>query len=123
METNPHSAVIAGPDMLMKKRPKEPFIPEEKHDTVRREIVALLQCDELSAREISAEIGISEKEVPGHLEHIRMMLHGSGSGVRITPASCRKCGFVFKKRERFTRPGKCPVCRGEQIEEPRFSIG
>lgn len=109
--------------MIMKKKPKEPFIPAEKHDTVRRELVALLQRKELSAREISAEIGISEKDVSGHLEHIRIMLHGSGTGIRVAPASCRKCGFVFKKRDRFTRPGKCPVCRGEQIEGPRFSIG
>lgn len=109
--------------MIMKKKPKEPFIPEEKYDTVRREIVALLQCEELSAREISAVIGIPEKEVPGHLGHIRMMLHGSGAAIRVAPATCRKCGFVFRKRDRFTRPGKCPVCRGEQIEEPRFSIG
>jgi hypothetical protein len=38
------------------------------------------------------------------------------------PAVCKKCGFVFAKREKLKRPGKCPVCRGESIREPRFTI-
>jgi predicted Zn-ribbon and HTH transcriptional regulator len=107
----------------MNKKPKKPFIPPEKHDTVRREILALLQREEMSAREISMDIGIPEKDVFGHLEHIRAMLHGRGTGILVTPAQCMKCGFVFRKRDRLTKPGRCPVCRGEQIEDPRFSIG
>ena len=92
----------------------------EQHDTLRHEIVSLLDGDELSAREISAAIGIAEKEVYGHLEHIQ--LHKRDLHLLITPAVCRKCGFVFRKRERLKKPGKCPVCRGELISEPLFSI-
>ncbi len=107
----------------MKIRPKKPFVPPERHDTIRREILALLQREEISAREISWNIGISEKDVFAHLEHIRAMLHGKGPDVVVIPARCVKCGFVFRKRDRLTKPGRCPVCRGEQIEDPRFFIG
>ncbi len=107
----------------MKKKPGEPFIPVERHDTVRHEIVALLEQGEMSAKEISMELGIPEKEVIDNLEHIRVMLHRKGTGILVTPARCVKCGFVFRKRERLSNPGKCPVCRGEQIEDALFSIG
>ena len=92
----------------------------EQHDTLRHAIVSLLDGHELTAREISAAIGIAEKEVYVHLEHIQMQkkdLH-----LLITPAVCRKCGFVFRKRARPKKPGRCPVCRGELISEPHFSI-
>jgi len=36
----------------------------------------------------------------------------------IVPAECKKCGFVFAKRDKFRKPGKCPVCKGESIQEP-----
>ncbi|HET6421166.1 MAG TPA: ArsR family transcriptional regulator [Geobacteraceae bacterium] len=106
----------------MNKKPKKPFIPPEKHDTVRREIVEILRRQEMSARQISSTIGISEKDVFDHLEHIRAMLHGKGTGISVTPARCMKCGFVFRKRDRLSKPGRCPVCRGEQVEDPLFSI-
>jgi predicted Zn-ribbon and HTH transcriptional regulator len=38
------------------------------------------------------------------------------------PACCRACGFVFHKRERFRKPGRCPSCQHSFIEEPVFRI-
>lgn len=106
----------------MKPAPKEPSIPMEMHDTVRREITAALEQGERSARDLSREVGISEKEVYSHLEHIRKSMSAAGRHLAVTPAECRKCGFVFSKRERLKKPGKCPACRGESIHEPLFSI-
>ncbi|MCM2359254.1 MAG: transcriptional regulator [Geobacteraceae bacterium] len=107
----------------MTTRPKKPFIPAEQHDTLRHQIIALLERETLSARDISGEVRITEKEVLVHLEHVRTATHGKGLHLIITPAVCRKCGFRFKKRERLNKPGKCPVCQGEQIEPPLFAIG
>ncbi|MDP3027948.1 MAG: transcriptional regulator [Deltaproteobacteria bacterium] len=106
----------------MKTRPKEPFVPPEKHNTIRQEMISVLRGRTLSAREISAEVRISEKEVVYHLEHIRMATQKSGEQLLIIPATCKRCGFEFKKRERMSKPGKCPICRSEQIQEPFFSI-
>lgn len=106
----------------MKNRPKEPVTPVERHDTVRREIMDLIEGRLLTAKDISGSVGISVKEVYDHLDHIQKTLNMKSQRFSITPAECKKCGFIFKKRERLKKPGKCPVCRGESIEEPLFSI-
>jgi transcriptional regulator len=92
------------------------------HETIRHELLAELEDGPLSAHEISGRIRISEKDVYEHLEHIRTTLQHTGRRLAIQPAECKKCGFVFSKRERLTKPGKCPVCRSESIHRPLFSI-
>jgi predicted Zn-ribbon and HTH transcriptional regulator len=107
---------------MFKERPAKPVIPPTTHDTIRHEIIAALLEGPCSARELSAAARTPEREVPGHLEHIRKTLTPSGQRLIITPAQCKKCAFVFSKREKLKRPGKCPVCKGESIREPRFMI-
>jgi predicted Zn-ribbon and HTH transcriptional regulator len=106
----------------VKSKLKEPFIPQERHETIRQKIIEMLERDFSSARDISGEVGISVKDVFGHLEHIQKSLSRSDHNLVVTPAECRKCGFIFRKRERLKKPGKCPVCRGESIQEPLFSL-
>jgi transcriptional regulator len=106
----------------MKPRPKKPATPPERHDTLRHEIMAILRQGPRSARDISEEVRIPEKEVYGHLEHIRTSCHAEGRRLAVTPAVCLKCGFAFRKRERLRKPGRCPVCQGEHIEPPLFSF-
>lgn len=109
--------------MVKIQKPKEPFVLAERHETIRKEILALLLEQTLSAKDISAEVHVSEKDVYEHLEHIGRSTHKTGHHLTVIPAECTKCGFVFKKRERLKKPGRCPVCRGEKIQEPLFSIG
>jgi len=106
----------------MKKKEKRAFIPVDREETVRKEMISFLRGQVMSAREISGEVHISEKEVLYNLQYIQKTLRKEKSHLRVIPAECRKCGFIFKKRERFKKPGKCPVCRGEMIKEPLFSI-
>ena len=111
---------------FMRKRHDEnlagPRPPAEAHDTVRHLIMTELEQGPLSARDISGLVGIPEKEVAGHLEHIRQSLHRTGGRLIVQPAECVKCGFVFDKRERLTRPSRCPVCKSESLHAPLFSI-
>jgi transcriptional regulator len=106
----------------MKIRSREPSIPEERSETVRREIAAILKGPALSAKEISAQVRLSEKEVYDHLEHIRRTLNKKDCRFIVRPAECIKCGFVFRKREKLKKPGRCPVCKGELIREQLFNI-
>jgi predicted Zn-ribbon and HTH transcriptional regulator len=106
----------------MTEKPKEPFEPPETHDTVRQGIIAELVKGPCSAREISSAARIPEREVYGHLEHIQKSIVSTGRHLVVVPAECKKCGFVFAKRDRLKRPGKCPMCRGESIREPLFAI-
>lgn len=103
----------------MRVRPKQPSVPADRPDTLRREIAAVLSEESLTAREISERVGIQEKEVLEHLEHIKLARHG---GLAMEPALCMACGFSFRKRERLKGPGRCPVCRSEHIAEPRFFL-
>ena len=102
--------------------PKPPPIPFARDETIRRTIVDVLEKQRLSAGEISKTVRIPEKDVYEHLYHIKKTMIKRDEVLVITPAQCRKCSFVFKKREKLKKPGKCPVCKGESIQEPLFSI-
>jgi transcriptional regulator len=106
----------------VKKKTKEPFIPVERHETIRHKIISLLEGKTFSSKEISVEVSVSEKEVYEHLEHIQRTINKREHNFIVTPAVCKKCGFVFRKRDRLKKPGKCPMCRNEVIQEPLFSV-
>ena len=89
--------------------------------TIRQTIITFLKGQEMTARDLSQAIGIREKEVYDHLAHI-VRSNTLGGKFTVQPATCRTCGFAFKKRDRLTPPGKCFLCRGESITPPRFSI-
>ncbi len=90
--------------------------------TIRQKIISLLIDGELSAREISAQVGISEKEVTEHFVHIARSVASQNKRVVISPADCQTCGYVFEDRKRFTRPGRCPRCKKSHVRSPRFRI-
>jgi predicted Zn-ribbon and HTH transcriptional regulator len=104
---------------MMKKGPKEPSFPIERGETVRQEIIRLVTGCEFTAKEISSSVGIREKEVAAHLEHIRKTFHGR---FVINPAQCKRCGFIFSKRERLKKPSRCPLCHSESISLPLYSL-
>lgn len=106
----------------MKIKSKEPFIPAERRETVRIQIISLLKGNVVSAKVISSEVGIPERDVYEHLEHIRVSMNRREDRLIVVPAECERCGFVFRKRERLKRLGKCPVCNCESIRGPLFTI-
>ncbi len=90
--------------------------------TARQAIAALLRQSAMTAREISAEAHVSERDVAGHLEHLARSLSAAGERLVVEPAACAKCGFVFEARDRTRRPSRCPRCRSERIHSPRFRV-
>jgi len=90
--------------------------------TIRQQIVNLLRKAELEAHDLSPLLSIPEKEIYPHLEHIARSLNREGGRLLIRPCQCLACGFVFKERHRFTRPGRCPVCRATRIRPPAYRI-
>lgn len=89
--------------------------------TVRQQIIQLLSRDTLSARELSQELRIAEREVWGHLDHVAQSVAPTHKLI-VEPAVCLNCGFQFRKRERWRKPSKCPRCRSEFISAPRFRV-
>ena len=90
--------------------------------TIRQKIIALLTLQEMDARQLSGQVGIQEKEVIEHLSHIARSLAIKGKKLTIRPAECLLCGYIFKKRRRFARPGRCPRCKKSHLQSPGFYI-
>jgi len=88
--------------------------------TPRKKIAEALEREELNVREISRLFRMKEKETLDHLTRIAKSVHPRHLIAK--PASCMECGFSFKKRIRLNTPGRCPVCKSEQISPPRFKI-
>ena len=90
--------------------------------TIRKDMILFLSDNEMSAKEISSTVGIGEKEVYAHLSHIARSVKRQRKKLIIKPAECLGCGYVFKKRTRFTSPGRCPICKSEHIQNPMYRI-
>lgn len=98
--------------------------------TIRQRMVEVLKTGPMTAREISGALGIPEREVYDHLAHVRRSLAAPHAGVSDSDSlvfsmerpRCLECGFGFAKRERLRTPGRCPVCRSEEITETRFAL-
>ena len=88
--------------------------------TLRKKIAEALEREDLDLREISKLFGMKEKEALDQLIHIAKSVHPQR--LIAESASCMQCGFSFKKRTRLNTPGRCPVCKSEQISPPRFKI-
>ncbi len=93
----------------------------ESGSTLRRRIRSILLEDSCSVRDLSQLLRESEKEILSHLPHVARSAVAPRR-FSMEPAVCLQCGFVFRKRGRLTTPGKCPICRNERIEPPRFRI-
>jgi len=102
--------------------PSPPAPPPERTQTPRARIAAVLRDELVSARDLSQRLGVSEKDVTHHLEHLALSARGRGEKLVISPAACLGCGFAFSDRERVSKPGSCPRCRGTQISAPRFAL-
>jgi len=91
--------------------------------TVRQRIIQLLQEQERGAKELSQRLGVREKEIYEHLGHIAKSLAAKGMRLQVPPFECLRCGYVFRERERYTRPGRCPRCRESHIQTPVYRLG
>ncbi len=107
---------------MSRAKKRREALPAERCETVRQEIRTFLGGSPATTREISQAVRASEKEVLEHLEHLEKSLSGKGSKFMVSPAECEKCGFVFQKRKRLKKPGRCPLCRSTAVCEPLFSV-
>jgi predicted Zn-ribbon and HTH transcriptional regulator len=94
---------------------------DELSSTLRQRMLELLLEETLTVRDLSKALGASEREVVRNLPNVaRSAAHNHR--FLIIPARCLNCGFEFKKRDRVTTPGKCPLCRSPRISPPAFHV-
>ena len=90
--------------------------------TKRESIIAALREGSQNTRDLSAMLGMSERDVKGHLEHVRKSVEGAGERFVVTPAVCKQCGFSFDDRKKAKAPSRCPKCKAQRIEPPRYEV-
>lgn len=99
-----------------------PRIPGERSQTIRQAILNVLEEGPATARDLSSRVGISEKEVPHHLDHLQRSLRKVPRRLLVEPAQCMACAYVFEHRTRLTKPSSCPRCRSQRIAPPSFRL-
>ena len=83
---------------------------------------ALLGSEPKTAKDLSRELSISEKDVAAALEKLGRSLERGPLLLQVEPPRCVACGFEFRERARASRPSRCPECRAERITLARFSL-
>jgi transcriptional regulator len=94
----------------------------ERQATVRATLREILHEGMFTARDLSARVGISEKDVAGHLEHLSRSVKRRDERFVVEQSRCLTCGFIFKGRSRLSRPSRCPECKGQRLTLVRFGI-
>ncbi len=90
--------------------------------TIRQQMIDLLSEEEMTDRDLSQALGIPEKDVYAHLSHIARSLASRRKKIRVTPVACMSCGYVFRERKRWSRPGRCPRCKDSHIQRPAYTV-
>jgi predicted Zn-ribbon and HTH transcriptional regulator len=100
--------------------PEDPVATE----TSRQRIMEILRREEMSFEELRREMELPARRLEEDLRHVERSLRRGSERLRIDPAVCRACGFVFRERvsKHLHAPSRCPQCRSERISEPRFRI-
>lgn len=106
----------------MRYAPHAPCPVRTEMTTIRQQMIRLLEEEPRDARELSQLLGIKEKDVYEHLAHVGRSVRAQKKNLKVLSFSCLICGFVFENRRRFTRPGRCPRCKGSRLEYPLYKI-
>ena len=69
----------------------------------------------MTVRDLSQLVGVMEKEIFHHLEFIEKTIRSRKKRIGMEPYHCLDCGFKFKNRKKFKKPGRCPKCRDGRI--------
>ena len=112
----------ADDDATMTLGVPKPQSDKSRTKSLRQQLLEVLEEGPYSLRDLSQLVSAREREVAAHLEHVRQSARGRGLRFTISPAVCLKCEFSFDDRSRLTAPSRCPNCRSERIEAPRFVL-
>jgi transcriptional regulator len=93
-------------DWLIAVRRSEQMDVSDKKLTTREKIIRCLEAEPMTARDLSKALRISEKDAYSHLPSIKKSIKHQGKLIKIMPCYCLNCGFEFKDRKSFKKPGK-----------------
>jgi predicted Zn-ribbon and HTH transcriptional regulator len=82
----------------------------------RKDLIDILTGRPMSLHELALLRDESPRDLEDDLQHLFRSLRDGPLCPVVTPARCRKCGFVFR-HEKLRKPGKCPHCKA--LEDKR----
>ena len=88
----------------------------------RRQLIDLLAREPHSIASLARELGLPRGDVGDDLRHAIRSARAQGHDVRVIPARCTSCDFVFGD-ESLSKPSRCPACKGSRLFEPMIRIG
>lgn len=89
--------------------------------TTRQRVTDRLREEAMAAAAIAREFEIDTNAAISHVEHISQSLEHTDEQLLVAPPTCRDCGFdAFD--DLLNRPGRCPECKSESVDEPVFRI-
>jgi predicted Zn-ribbon and HTH transcriptional regulator len=99
-------------------------VEEEATATLRQRILERLREEEFGFEELRREMEVPARVLEDDLRHIERSLRRGPLRLRIEPARCLACGFIFQDRasRHLHAPSRCPRCRSERIADPRFRV-
>ncbi|MFH1481598.1 MAG: transcriptional regulator [Pseudomonadota bacterium] len=89
--------------------------------THRQRLSELLVEGPFTLKELSAEVRLPVREVLDHLKHVQKSVRPPLRFV-MHPASCLRCGFVFRERRKLDPPSRCPKCKDSHVQDPRYGV-
>ena len=89
--------------------------------TTRQRIADHLRDRPAAASTLATEFAVTTATALDHVEHIAQSLDSTDEELLVAPPECRDCGFSGFD-DRINRPSRCPDCKSEAIEEPRFTV-
>jgi predicted Zn-ribbon and HTH transcriptional regulator len=87
----------------------------------RRHLIDLLSHEPRSISSLARELEASRSDLEHDLRHAIRSARAQGHLVRVIPARCKSCDFVFDEA-RLSKPSRCPACRGTRLFEPMLRI-
>lgn len=90
-------------------------------ETTRERIAAHLRSEIASPGGLAAEFDVTADAAVEHVQHIARSTEHADERLLVAPPECHDCGFD-EFDDRTNRPSRCPECRSESIDEPRFTI-
>jgi predicted Zn-ribbon and HTH transcriptional regulator len=93
--------------------------------TRRQQLADLLVQGPWGFDELRRELELTVQDLADDLRHLERSARRGAARLRVEPARCTGCGFVFRDRaaRHLHPPSRCPRCKGERIVGPRFSLG
>jgi hypothetical protein len=93
----------------------------EASRTTRQRISDRLRAEAMTASDLAVAFEIDASTAMTHVQHVAQSLEHTDDQLLVAPPTCRDCGFDDFD-DLLNRPGRCPACKSEAVDEPAFRI-